>query len=302
MDLILGDPRWLPHPIRWMGKWIESWEPCYRRLPFHQTLSGALFALTLFSGTWIITWGGLKAVNTLSPSLETLLQVILIYYALSVRSLRDAAMEVYGEIKSGTLQEAKEKLTFIVGREVEPLDDKGVARATVETVAENLVDGILSPLFFASIGGAPLAMTFKMINTLDSMIGYKNERYRHFGKGAARLDDLANYIPARLSVLMITLSAFLIKGHAGTTLTTALKEGKNHLSPNAGYSEAAFAGALKIRLGGPNYYHGNLVQKPYIGSQFGDSETEHILQACDLMILSALIGLILFWGVKCLLI
>ena len=295
LDLILGDPRWLPHPIRWMGKWIESWEPRFRKLSMDLSVSGALFALSLVCGTWLITWILLQIAYLLHEPFYTGLQAILIYFALSVRSLQTSAMDVYHALKSDSLNASKEKLSLIVGRDVESLDSKGVIRATVETVAENLVDGILSPLFFAAIGGAPLAMAYKMVNTLDSMVGYKNEKYLEFGKWAARLDDIANFIPARLSIPVISLAAYFLRDRIKETFMTAILDGEKHHSPNAGYPEAAFAGALGIRLGGPNTYQGRLVEKPYIGERFGEGHAENIWQACDLMLLSAFIFLIPCW-------
>ena len=296
LDLILGDPRWLPHPIRWMGGWIERWESYFRRFNFSLTASGCLFVISLVFGTFVITWGVLCIVKTIHLSLYIIMQIVFIYYTLSVKSLRSAAMDIYRTLKCGKLQEAKYKLSHIIGRDVEPLDEQGVMRGTVESVAENLVDGVVSPLFFAAVGGAPLALTYKMINTLDSMIGYKDERYSKFGSCAARLDDLANFIPARLSILIISLAAIIIKGTGRETFITAVREGRNHLSPNAGFPEAAFAGELGIKLGGPNYYKGNLVNKPYIGAHLGDIDVEHIRQACHVMVLSALLCLILCWG------
>ena len=163
---------------------------------------------------------------------------------------------------------------MIVGREVKYLDNTGVVKATIETVAENFVDGFLSPLCFALVGGVPLAMAYKMINTLDSMVGYKNEKYILFGRVAAKIDDIANYIPARISLVVISFAAGLLDIRKGKrALLTGFKDGRLHKSPNAGYPEAAFAGALKIKLGGPNYYHGKLVEKPYIGSRFKNPES-----------------------------
>ncbi|MCP4219427.1 MAG: cobalamin biosynthesis protein CobD, partial [bacterium] len=191
---------------------------------------------------------------------------------------------------------AKGKLSYIVGRDVENLSEDGIAGAALETVAENLVDGVVAPLFYAAIGGAPLAMAYKMVNTLDSMVGYKNEKYLHFGKASARIDDLLNYIPARLSIPVIGLAAQFLAGRGKDAIVTAIREGRNHSSPNAGYPEAAFAGTLGVRLGGPNYYDGVLVEKPYIGKKFGIVRAGHIKKACDLMILSSFLWLIVLCG------
>jgi adenosylcobinamide-phosphate synthase len=295
LDLMLGDPMGLPHPIRWMGKWIERWEPYFRRLPMDLTASGCLFALVLVCGTWMIAWILLQIAHLMGEPFYTGLQIVLIYFSLSVRSLQSSAMDIYQALKIDTLTSAKERLSHIVGRDVDPLDSAGVIRAAVESIAENLVDGVLSPLFFAFIGGAPLAMAYKMVNTLDSMIGYKDEKYIQFGKWAARLDDIANFIPARLSVPIISLAAYFLMDRIRQTFMTAIIDGEKHHSPNAGYPEAAFAGALGLRLGGPNRYQGRLVNKPYIGKQAGKCHVDHIRQACDLMVLSAFIFLIPCW-------
>ena len=183
-----------------------------------------------------------------------------------------------------------------MGRDVGGYDAAGIARATVETVAENLVDGVMAPLFFAAIGGAPLAMAYKMTNTLDSMVGYKNETYLQFGKASARIDDIINFIPARLSVLTIALACQILSGMGTRSLKIAVTEGANHSSPNAGYAEAAFAGALAVKLNGPNYYHGKMVDKPYIGIRFGKTMPGHIKKACDLMLLSSVLWFIFLLG------
>jgi len=231
------------------------------------------------------------------PVLKTFIEIILIYYCISIRSLRDSAMEVYRLLNHVELGAAKKKLSFIVGRDVEKLSEQGVAMATVETVAENLVDGVISPLFFAAIGGAPLAMAYKMVNTLDSMIGYKNKKYQDFGKAAARIDDFANFIPARLSVPIITLAVQILSGKGRRAFKTAIKEGSNHASPNAGYPEAAFAGGLGIKLGGPNYYGEQLVSKPYIGENLKAAEMGHIKKACDIMMLSSFLYVFILIGI-----
>ena len=296
LDIFLGDPRRLPHPIRWMGKIIEYLEPYFRKLPLHPVGSGLLFALSLVAGTWTATVLLLGVAQALSPILKTGLEIILIYYCISARSLENAAIEVSRCLQQKNIETARKKVAWIVGRDVDRYEEAGIARAAVETVAENLMDGVISPLFFAAIGGAPLAMAYKMVNTLDSMVGYKNEKYLYFGKASARIDDILNFIPARLSILLIAIASQILAGTGMLALKTAVREGSNHSSPNAGLPEAAFAGALKVKLNGPNYYDGKLVNKPYIGIQFGEVRTEHIKKACDIMMLSSLLWLGIFWG------
>lgn len=298
LDLVLGDPLFLPHPVRWIGKWVEKWEPYFRKLPFSMFISGCLFAVSLISGTYLITWGILIASNTIHPSTCVIMQIVLIYYSLSVKSLRMAAMDIYRSLKDNNLSDARIKVSQIVGRDIESLDEQGVTRGTIESVAENLVDGVISPLFFALLGGAPMALAYKMINTLDSMIGYKDERYGEFGKCAAHIDDAANFLPSRISVLIISLAAITSRGGSKGALLTGFREGGNNPSPNSGFPEAAFAGALVVRLGGPSYYKGNLVKKPYIGASFGETNVDDIRKACNLMVVSALLWMIVCWWIK----
>ncbi|NNG02104.1 MAG: cobalamin biosynthesis protein CobD [Desulfobacteraceae bacterium] len=297
LDLMIADPLFLPHPIRWMGLAIERFEPVFRPLRIHPGSSGFLFAAVLIGATWTITWLVVRTAFLIHPWVGGGVEVILVFYCISARSLEKAAMAVWERLIGRDLDGARRSVGMIVGRETGHLTEKGVARAAVETVAENYVDGFLSPLFFAVIGGAPLAMTYKMINTLDSMIGYKNDRYAEFGKAAARIDDVANYIPARLSFLFIALAARMLNKSGSSSLATALAEGKNHTSPNAGFPEAAVAGALRVRLNGPNVYHGEVVDKPYIGKSFPEVAFKHIKQACDLMLLASLLAAAAFGGI-----
>lgn len=297
LDLVVGDPIFLPHPIRWMGTAITTSEPLFRKLPISLTISSVFFSVSLIVATWTLTLILVKSAQFIHPLVKAGTEILLIYYCISLRSLESSAMEVYKALIQKRLKDAKIKVALIVGRDVETLAEVKIAQATIESVSENLVDGIISPLFFAAIGGAPMAMAYKMVNTLDSMVGYKNETYQHFGKAAARIDDIANYIPARLSVPVISLAAQILSGKGARAYKTAMKEGSNHASPNAGYPEAAFAGALGVKIGGPNYYQGLLVSKPYIGIQFGVVNMEHIKKACDLMMLSSLLWLGILWGI-----
>jgi len=298
LDIMLGDPHYLPHPVRWMGQAIEKFEPPFRSIHPNLTISGALYAAVLILGTWLLVFLVQAAAHRIHPLLKTLLDIVLIYYCISIRSLEDAAMEVSQCLEQKNIQTTRDKVAMIVGRDIANYKEDGLARATVETVAENLVDGVIAPLFFAAIGGAPLALAYKMTNTLDSMVGYKNKTYEQFGKASARIDDLLNYIPARLSVPVIALAAQILSGFGERSLMTAVSEGANHSSPNAGYPEAAFAGALALKLNGPNYYNGMLVDKPYIGVRFGQSSPGHIKKACDLMMLASFLWLLVVWGVS----
>jgi len=276
-----------------MGRAIVRAEPWFRRLPGKGVVAGGLFAAALIIGTWTLTWFALGQCRQVHPALGFALETVAVYFCLSARSLMDAAEEIRVLLKGKRLETARAKVAMIVGRDVDRYQAPDIARATVETVSENFVDGVLSPLFFAAIGGAPLAMAFKMVNTLDSMVGYKNEAYYYFGRAAARLDDVLNFIPARLSVPVIALAAQLLGGSGRRALRTAWAEGANHTSPNAGRPEAAFAGALGVKINGPNAYGGILVKKPFIGIRFREVEVDDIRKACDLMMVSALLSLAL---------
>lgn len=301
LDLVLGDPRWLPHPVIWMGNSVSWLEPKLRRMIPNPLASGTFLAACLISGVFILSALVLVLAFSIHPAAGAVLQAIMLFYCFSARSLAEAAMAVANPLVKGDLKEARIRVGYIVGRETATLDPPGITRAAVETVAENFVDGFLSPLFFALILGAPGAMAYKMVNTLDSMVGYKNARHFFFGRASARIDDAANFIPARLAVPVIALAAGLLSRKRGwRAFSTAKAQGRNHKSPNAGFPEAAFAGALGVRMGGPNVYHGKLVDKPYIGGQFADPVPAHISRACELMMLSALVasvlaGLVLFW-------
>lgn len=291
LDAALGDPRWLPHPIRWMGRCIELFESPARRWIKPVRLAGTVFALALVLGCWMLSAALVQAAHGVHPLIGAVLDTVLIFYSISARSLHDAAMEIHDLLGDGRVDSARSRLDWIVGRDVAHYTSADIARAAVETVAENFADGVVSPLFFAAIGGAPLALTYKMINTLDSMVGYKNIRYHRFGWAAARMDDLVNWIPARLAVVFICLAARLLAaGRGRRSLHTAVAEGAHHSSPNAGYPEAAFAGALAVRLNGPNYYGGVRVEKPYIGVVFGRVRFHHMRMACELMGLASVLA------------
>jgi adenosylcobinamide-phosphate synthase len=298
LDLIFGDPQYRHHPIRYMGRAIECFEPRFRRLPTGLSVSGGLFAVSLILLAWGTAAAILELAGRMHPGLRIILEVVMVYVCISAKALESAALEIHAILVEGNLDRAKEKLSLIVGRDVRNLSKEGVARATVETVAENLVDGVIAPLFFAAIGGGPLIMAYKMVNTLDSMVGYKNDTYRRFGTVAARIDDAANFLPARLAIPVIAIGARILAKKGRSALRTARREGGRHASPNAGFPEAAFAGTLSVRLGGPNVYHGVMVHKPYIGVRFGKVKIGDIRKACDLMVLASLLWVSMLWAAR----
>jgi adenosylcobinamide-phosphate synthase len=281
-----------------MGCAIKFLEPRFRRLRISLALGGGSMAALLISGAWGGSWLLLFFAHRLHPLMGLGLGVLMLFYTLSIRSLASAAGMVYKALQRQDIPGARHQLARIVGREVDRLSAEGISRAGVETVAENLVDGVVSPLFYALIGGPAMAMAYKMVNTLDSMIGYKNERYLAFGRWAAKIDDAANYLPARLSAVVIAVAAHWLNRRGKAVFMTARQEARHHLSPNSGWPEAAFAGALRVKLGGPNHYHGRLVNKPFIGSHWGPCRPVHIKQAWELMLLSSLLWATTCWAIQ----
>lgn len=259
LDLLLGDPRWLPHPIRLFGNIISKGEKLLNTGKY-KLLKGALLTiiLCLFVFSFFYTaqhW--LLAFNTPAYYIFT---SIFVFYGLANMSLLQEGKEVFDTLNTQGLDAGRKRLSWIVGRQTSALNENQIRTAVFETLSENLSDGVIAPLFYYAIGGVPAMMVYKMINTLDSMIGYKSDRYFYFGKFAARLDDVANFIPARLTALLMVLVTFSKQG-----LVYIFRYGHQHASPNSGYPEAALAGILQCRFGGPNTYHGQVVVKPYIG-------------------------------------
>ena len=301
LDLLLGDPRWLPHPIRAIGALIAALEKVLRRLfPKRQggELAGGaalvILVLALSGGfTLLVLW----LCGQVGLWLRFLAETVLCYQLLATRSLKGESMKVYQALKAGDLEGARHAVSMIVGRDTQRLDEAGVARAAVETVAENASDGVIAPLIFLAIGGAPLGMAYKAVNTMDSMVGYKNDRYLWFGRCAARLDDLVNFIPARLAGLLMCLGAGFSGFDGPNALRIFRRDRKNHKSPNSAHTEAAAAGALHIQLGGPNYYFGKLVDKPAIGDADHSVEPLDIVRVNRLMYATAFLALVLCCGV-----
>jgi adenosylcobinamide-phosphate synthase len=296
MDLLFGDPRGLPHPIRWMGTAIAHCEPIFRRRFTPPERAGTFFAIFLISATLVMATATIWLARWSHALVGWLLEVILIYYCLSARALLQAGWDVIHALASGGVTAGRLMVAHIVGRDVSRLDKTGVSRAALESVAENMVDGVIAPLFWAALGGAPWALAYKMINTLDSMVGYKNERYLMFGRAAAHIDDAANWLPARLAIPLTAIGAWLTGFDARRAWRTGRQEGRLHASPNAGLAEAAFAGALGVRLGGPNVYDGQVVDKPWIGAALNDVQPADIARAGVLMLTTAILAMLLFWG------
>ncbi|GAB6180934.1 adenosylcobinamide-phosphate synthase CbiB [Desulfotomaculum defluvii] len=284
-DIFVGDPRYIPHPVVLMGYLINRCETSVRKFtsgPRGLRLGGILLVVVVVSFVLLGTWGMIKLAEMIHPYLGFVVHLWLLATTLAVKSLGQHALAVAKPLARGDLNEARSKVAMIVGRDTEKLDDRGITRATVETVAENTVDGIISPLFYAFIGGAPLAMAYKAINTMDSMIGHRNEKYLHLGWAAARLDDLANFIPARLAGFCYPWLAVFYPGGFFTTVRVILRDAPKHPSPNSGIPEAAVAGALGIQLGGTNHYGGQISHRSVMGEEKLPLSYSHIPQALNL--------------------
>nr|WP_281382963.1 adenosylcobinamide-phosphate synthase CbiB [Dissulfurirhabdus thermomarina] len=284
LDLALGDPRWLPHPVRLMGRLIARGEAAARRLPLPPRWQGAVLAGGLVAAAWGA--GALlpALAGAVHPDLRTGTEALLLFYCLALRSLAAEAGAVRKALEAGGLAEARRRLSRIVGRDTAELGPEDVARAAVESVAENTVDGFLSPLCYAALGGPALALAFKMASTLDSMVGYRDERYREFGTAAARLDDLANFLPARAAAWLAAAAAPLVgAARPEKVLRVVRMDAATSDSPNSGFPEAAFAAALGVRLSGPARYRGRLVERPYILPEGREPGPRDIRRAVRLM-------------------
>ena len=300
LDALLGDPAWLPHPVVAMGRAITGLEHLLRRL-FSSTNTGLLaagcvLAALLPLGSFCIAAGALLLAGRVHPLLALALNAFWGGQCLAVRDLRKEAMAVYACLKQNDLPAARKAVGRIVGRDTAALTAEGVTKAAVETVAENFSDGVFAPMFYLAIGGAPLALAYKAVNTMDSMVGYKNDRYLYFGRAAAHLDDAANWLPARLSGLLLILAAPLCGLSGKEAFRIWRRDRRNHASPNSAQTEAACAGALQVQLAGDAYYFGKLVHKPTLGDPLRPVEAEDIPRACRLMTTGSLLGLILLAG------
>ncbi|MBR1806571.1 MAG: cobalamin biosynthesis protein CobD [Selenomonadaceae bacterium] len=287
IDALIGDPRSKFHPVVLIGNLISSLEKILRReldSPSQKIVKGGLLVATVVLTSFAVGYG-IELLSREIPSLaaQIFIQALTLSFMISPRSLGDAAREIYQLLETENLTEARRKVGWIVGRDTQNLNEAEVARATVETVAENTVDGIISPLFYFAVGGLPLAVAYRAINTLDSMLGYRNEKYLHFGRIAARLDDVANFVPARLTAILFLGAAALLGLDVRNAFAMMKRDATKHPSPNGGWAEATVAGALNIRLGGTNYYFGQPHFRAYMGDPNEILEAAHILGAVRLM-------------------
>ena len=291
LDFFFGDPSWLPHPIVWFGKMI-SWSEHRLNKGSHRMAKGAMMAIVLILMVFFVVWG----LKCLVPNmvLWLILDTIIIFYCLAGTTLIREVREVFFALDR-SLEEGRRQVARIVGRDTSQLSAQEVRTAALETLAENLSDGVIAPLFWFALLGTPGILAYKMVNTLDSMIGYRTERYKDFGCWAAHIDDVANYIPARLTALLMVIASGKL-----SLLEFVWKNGRKHASPNSGYPEAALAGILNCRFGGPHYYFGELFDKPFIGENDRELTTKdmhtavRINRTAELLMLALMLVVMIF--------
>ena len=302
LDLMLGDPEWFPHPVVMMGRVIVRLEKVLRGsfsdTPEGRRRAGMILAAVLPAGTFFIALLIIKIAGFIHPSLGYTAAGIWCWQALAMCCLKKESENVRRKLVSGTLAEARKAVGRIVGRDTGALSDAGVTRAAVETVAENFSDGEIAPLFYMLIGGAPLALAYKAVNTMDSMVGYKNEDYIDFGRAAAKLDDAANFLPSRLAAILLIAAAPLVGLDGKNAFRIWRCDRRKHASPNSAQTEAAMAGALHVQLAGPASYFGERVEKPYIGDPDRPIEPEDIRRANRLMYAAGFLGILVMGAVR----
>ena len=291
LDLLMGDPRWLYHPVCLIGKLISVLEKGIRKVfpksEKGELAGGVLEVILVCLITFLVPFGIIH-----------LLYKWNFWVGFVLETLKDESMKVYDRLKNGTIEEARYAVSMIVGRDTQSLTEEGVTKAAVETVAENSSDGIIAPMLYMAIGGIPLMFLYKGINTMDSMLGYKNDKYLYFGRCAAKLDDVANYIPARTSGWLMALSTVFVGMDTKNAVKIYRRDRRNHASPNSAQTEAAMAGALDVQLAGNAYYFGKLYEKPTIGDPIRPVEIEDISRSNRLLYATCIAGAILFWGVR----
>ena len=301
LDMVLGDPHSFPHPVRWLGTFISRRERSlrgrYPKTKSKELAAGVILAAETLAVTLAGALGVLKLAGSVSGSLGLMLETVMCYQMLAARSLVDESMKVYEALAAGDTGKAKEALSMIVGRDVENLSEEGIIKAAVETVAENASDGVIAPLFYMALGGAPLMFLYKAVNTMDSMVGYQNETYLYFGRAAAKLDDLANLIPSRIAGLLMVVCAKGVGLDSKGAWRIFRRDRYAHKSPNSAQTEAACAGALGVELAGNASYFGKICRKPTIGDRIRPVENQDIPRANRLMYASAGLMAALCWGI-----
>ena len=314
IDLIIGDPHGLVHPVQIIGWFIDrikkglqhmiygcSWqevkEKQLERKEATELIAGYVLTFVIVVGTFAVVTGILYIAGRIHPWLWFALETFFIYQILATKSLKKESMKVYYKLKEGDLQGARKEISYLVGRDTQELDESEVAKADVETIAENTADGIIAPMFFIALGGAPLGFAYKAVNTLDSMVAYRNEELIHIGHASAKLDDICNFIPARLAALMMIVASAILRLDVSGAVKIFKRDRFAHLSPNSAQTEAVAAGALNIQLGGTHSYFGKPVEKPTIGDDIRPVEYEDIKKTNQLLYVSAFLTLAVCCGI-----
>lgn len=298
VDLLFGDPRWLPHPVKFIGRFAAAIEAPLLRSFSNARLAGIVAVLAVLSVTGLVAFALIAGAARLHPIAGDIVSIALLYTCFAGRDLASHSHRVYRALAADDLPEARRRVAMLVGRDTEHLDEPEVVRGTVESVAENMVDGVTAPLFFAVLGGPVGALLYKAVNTLDSTFGYKTERYLQFGWASARLDDVVNYLPARLTAPLVVFTSALLGLRPLGAWRIFRRDGHKHPSPNSGLTEAAVAGALGVQLGGLNYYFGEPSERPRMGDFHQSLGRVHILQANRLMLLTSALALLIFAGIR----
>ena len=293
LDIIIGDPQWRWHPVRIIGRFIEILEKKLNAVKFNRFLAGTFLVILVVSLTVVFILTSLRIAKMIHPVIYFLYSSILIYFSLSVKSLAHEAYKVYSALQKRDLNLARKNLSMIVGRDTDKLDEPEIIRATVETVAESIMDGIVAPVFYVFLGGPALAWAYKAINTLDSMVGYRSERFIEFGKPSARLDGWVNFIPAKITSFLIVISGLLCAKDWLNSFKWAVKYFFKSQENNSTATEAAMAGALKIQLGGVNFYNSVPLAKPLIGDKIRALEITHIRESIHIAYLCSVLSLII---------
>lgn len=300
LDLIIGDPQNPIHPIRIIGSLCKATEKFFRKvLKKSLKIAGLLTWITVVLIVFLFNYFLLKGAYAINNVLGVILSSIMIYFCISTKALKVEGLKVVKYVIQDDIEGARKQLSYIVGRDTKNLDKEAILKAVVETVAENMSDGVIAPLFYVGIGGAPLAFLYKAVNTMDSMFGYKNDKYIEFGYFPAKLDDVFNYIPARLSGYFIFMASFSLGLDYKNSFKIYKRDKNNHSSPNSAHPEAAVAGALNVQLGGANYYFGKLVEKPTIGDDIEKIDIDKVNKTNNILYCSAILGccmaLIISW-------
>ena len=291
LDLIFGDPQNVVHPVQVIGKIISAGEKVLLRKKY-KFLAGAVLNIFTVSITYTLMYLISKSVKI--SVFFMIIEIYLMYTIFSINSLAREGNRVYRILKEGDIEKARKDLSYLVSRDTETMDEKMIIRSTMETISENTVDGIVAPMFYMFLGGMPLAMAYKAINTLDSMVGYKNEKYMDFGKFSAKVDDVANFIPARITGILIVLASMILGYNYKNSLKIFLRDRKNHSSPNSAHSEASVAGALGVQFGGKVSYFGKETDKPTIGDKTKEFELEDIRKNIRIMYVTSFLSLVIF--------